>query len=104
MQSCEILQALSQTNEEKRKEFLGQANLRQVKKVTLSHDKIKVNLFILVPIKKVDVIPGRLAKGEIVIGLVDDCRIENVLRMCTKPTEILTLKSVGLLQEVGTAY
>ena len=99
MQACEILQCINEKNHEKRKQMLLHAGLNEMKRITLSYDKVIVTMSILLPIVSND---GRFAKGEMILAFVDACSIESILRMCTKPTESYELKSVGLLNEEVT--
>ena len=100
MQASEILQSLSEVDEKKRRKYLESANLKEIKRIHLKWDKVQVIMSVMRPIQR-DA-SGRVGEGELIIGLVDNCNIENVLRMCTKPTETVALKSVGLLSEEVT--
>ena len=99
MQACEILQCINEKGDEKRSQQLSSAGLKEIKRVTLTDDKLSITMSILSPIVSFD---GRFAKGEVILAFVDACGIESLLRMCTKPTESVPLKSVGLLNEEVT--
>lgn len=103
LQCCELLQSMSITDHLLRDEYLVHAGVREIKRITISNDKVRVIFSILVPIIHNRIL-GRFASGEIVLAFVDDCSIENVLRMCTKPTKSIPLASVGLVSEDVTIY
>ena len=88
-------------------QYLTFAGLTEIRRVELNHEKIKLTMSVLLPIPEDKNDAGTKAKksiakfssGEIVIALVDSCSIESVLRMCSKESISIPLKSIGLVSE-----
>ena len=129
LQSCEILQAVAWNSksteiqggdktksepvfDEERVERLRAAGLKELKRVSLSFNKVKVIMSVLIPINsernmtsvnlqeagKSDK-SGLFATSELVIAFVDDCGAESILRLCSQNPSYLELESVGVVDE-----
>ena len=123
LQATEILSALKCIDDdEKRVKALKDAGLKELKRVSLRHNKLRCSLSILSPIpiikqqndtsikkNKKDSISEeeiRFQYGELVIGIVDegddDADIAQVLRMMSQKPEFMPLRSTGLVREEVT--
>merc|ERR1712146_583154 len=99
MQACEILQCIDEEDNDKRHLLLSYAGLKELHRKRLTHDKVTIDMSVLLPLVPTD---GRFARDEIILAFIDKCSIENILRMCTKPTVSYPLNSIGLLSEEVT--
>lgn len=122
LQATEILTALKcLDNDEQRIKLLQDAGLKELKRVSLRHNKLKCSLSILSPIpivqknndsdsknnKKNKMTLSeqetRFDDGELVIGIVDEgddnADVAQVLRMMSQKPEFMPLRSTGLVRE-----
>lgn len=86
MQAAEILQAISQQDNNTRSSYLQEAGLQEIGRVSLDSYKLHVTLSVLRPIRSED---ERFGEGELVIALVDGARdtttaVAQLLRLVAK--------------------